>query len=73
MKSFKITLYGSHTFKKGDVVNTTDCWVVIIKTYPFNWWRKLLEFLGLPYTKENVIKVKYYIDEQRTNIRNNNA
>lgn len=63
IKDIEFDIYfDTQPFKKGDIlVSCGNIELKVIKTYPFNWWRKLLKLLRLPYTDSNTVKVKYII------------
>lgn len=55
--------FNDRWFRKGDIIirefeNSPSIKVKVIKTYPFNWWRKFLFWLGIPIKSCKVIKVK---------------
>lgn len=57
-----------NTFKKGDLLDYTmgddETYTLrIVKTYPFNFWRRLLFVLGFKITPDTTIKVEFVDDE----------
>jgi len=60
-RSFYLKL-DKHSFEVNDVVEGpySPVRLKVIKTYPFNWWRKLLFILGFPYKSMDLVKVKPY-------------
>ena len=55
--TFYMIVYGSD-YKKGDILHFGYREVKILKTYPFNWWRKILKRLGFKITNSNTVKVR---------------
>lgn len=58
-KSFFIRLDKTSFYKKNEILilpNSRE--VKIIKTYPYNWYRKILNFLHLPFKTCDIIKCK---------------
>lgn len=56
--TFYLNLNESY-FLKGDILNlntNTECKAKVIKTYPFNWWRKILFKLGFSITSCKMVK-----------------
>lgn len=54
----------SHAFKKNEILECPgNIKVKVIKTYPFNWWRRFLFTLGLPYKTFDMIKVREEYEE----------
>jgi hypothetical protein len=47
------------TFNKNDILYLPDMSKIkIIKTYPYNWYRKILNFLHLPFKMCDCVKCK---------------
>lgn len=59
MKGYTFTItFKENYFRKGEILDVGTFKAKVIKTYPFNWWRKLLFKLGFSIKSCNIIKVK---------------
>jgi len=56
----KFTLvFKEQYFNKGDLLQTSDnVRLKLTKVYKYNWWRKLLNFLGIQFKMFNCVKVE---------------
>lgn len=62
-QSFKIIL-DQNWYRPEEILKLpTGAKLKVIKTYPFNWWRRLLFKLGFSYTSSKVIKVENIYEE----------
>lgn len=55
-ETFNIEFANIPSFKEGDILSSSQGNLFVLKTYPLNWYRKFLKWLGFK-TKEKQIKV----------------